>query len=410
MRTGAENTRRVHHRAIVALALMTIITAASSRMKADTGTCSGQSTTLPFTDVSGGNIFFCSIAEAFFSGLTNGTTSTTYSPGDPVPREQMAAFVSRTLDQSLKRGSRRAALRQFWTPQGANNLALTTVGTDPLLVESDGADVWVANFTSATVSRVNASDGRVVETWTGATKATGVLVAMGKVFITGQTSAGSLYQVDPTQSAGAVTTLSTALGSLSVGIAFDGQRIWIANNGNPGSVSMVTLNPTTVTNVTTGFFNPFGILYDGANIWVTDLGDGDGKLKKLDSNGAILQSVTVGTTPDHPAFDGTNIWVPNINSNTVSVVRTTGGLAGTVIATLTGNGLNLPFQVAFDGERILVTNSGGSSVSLWKASDLTPIGNFLTGASTNPEGVCSDGLNFWITLNVSGTSDKLARF
>ena len=57
--------------------------------------------------------------------------------------EQMAAFVTRTLDQSLKRGSRRAALRQFWTPQGANNLGLTAVGVTPFLVESDGADLWV---------------------------------------------------------------------------------------------------------------------------------------------------------------------------------------------------------------------------------------------------------------------------
>ncbi len=46
---------------------------------ADTGTCGGAMVTLPFTDVAG-NIFFCQIAEAYFSGLTNGTTPTTYSP------------------------------------------------------------------------------------------------------------------------------------------------------------------------------------------------------------------------------------------------------------------------------------------------------------------------------------------
>ena len=71
------------------------------------------------------------------------------------------------------------------------------------------------------------------------------------------------------------------------------------------------------------------------------------------------------------------------------------------------NGLNDPFTAAFDGERILVTNFAGNSVSLWKAADLTPLGTFPTGTSTQPFGACSDGLNFWITL--SG-SDKLARF
>jgi len=118
--------------------------------------------------------------------------------------------------------------------------------------------------------------------------------------------------------------------------------------------------------------------------------------------------VDVGSGPAFPVFDGTNIWVPNFTS-TVSVVRATGGLAGTVVATLSGNGLNGQIAAAFDGERILVTNGGGS-VSLWKASDFTPMGTFSTGAGTTPYGACSDGLNFWITLNVSGTSDKLARF
>jgi hypothetical protein len=78
-----------------------------------------------------------------------------------------------------------------------------------------------------------------------------------------------------------------------------------------------------------------------------------------------------------------------------------------VLATLTGNGLNAPVTAAFDGERILVTNNGGNTVSMWKAADLTPLGSFPTGAGSSPFGACSDGLNFWITLRFA---DKLARF
>ena len=87
------------------------------------------------------------------------------------------------------------------------------------------------------------------------------------------------------------------------------------------------------------------------------------------------------------------LWVPNSTSNTVTVVRATGGLAGTVIATLSGNGLNSPYCAAFDGERILVTSLLGG-VSLWKATDLTPIG--MSSDFALVRGVCSDGLNFWI--------------
>jgi len=388
------------------LVFMAAFVTLSSPMRADTGTCGGQSITLPFTDVPAANVFFCSIAEAFFAGLTNGTTSTTYSPPANVTREQMAAFVTRTMDQSLKRGSSRASLNQYWTTQGANNLALTTVGTLPRSCQSDGADVWVANVGSNDVSRIRASDGKLLETWTGATAAFGVLCAMGKVFVTGSSSPGKLYQIDPTQPAGAVTTLSSALSNSPVGIAYDGQRIWTANFS--GSVSIVTLNPTSVTNVSTGFNIPFGIIYDGSNIWVTDdVSAFVDKLYKLDSTGAILQSVDVGSSPRYPAFDGTNIWVPNQGSNSVTVVRATGGLSGTVLATLTGNGINFPQQAAFDGERIMVTNQFGNSVSLWKASDLTPLGTFSTGANTEPFRACSDGRNFWITLQ---DSNKLARF
>jgi hypothetical protein len=78
-----------------------------------------------------------------------------------------------------------------------------------------------------------------------------------------------------------------------------------------------------------------------------------------------------------------------------------------VLATLTSNRMNGPFTAAFDGQRALVTNELGNSVSLWKAADLTPPGSFPTGAGTRPLGACSDGLNFWITLNLA---NKLARF
>src|SRR5438105_1389519 len=132
------NTRR--NRAMMLIVALTAITAASTRLPAETGTCGGGSVNLIFADVAASNGFFCAIAEAYFSGLTNGTSATTYSPSDPVTRGQMAAFVTRTMDQSVKRGSKLAALDQFWTTQGADYLALTAVGTHPRLVKSDGAD------------------------------------------------------------------------------------------------------------------------------------------------------------------------------------------------------------------------------------------------------------------------------
>ena len=71
--------RSIVVRAVLLISLMASLTVLSSQMQADTGSCGGVTITLPFTDVMG-NPFFCQIAAAYFSGLTNGTSATTYSP------------------------------------------------------------------------------------------------------------------------------------------------------------------------------------------------------------------------------------------------------------------------------------------------------------------------------------------
>jgi hypothetical protein len=311
----------------------------------------------------------------------------------------MAAFLSRTVDRTLQRLQLRSTLRQFWTPQNVQSLGVTTIGLLPIFIESDGTDLWLTagNFSNGFISRVRASDGKLLGTWTGADNCETVLVALGKVFVPASTAPGKLYRVDPTLPAGAVTTVSTAVGNTPKGIAFDGSKIWTANA--VGTVSILTpmdAAPFPVA-TTAGFGSLKGILFDGTNIWVTDYTAGT--LLKLDATGTVLKTVTVGTNPTHPNFDGTNIWVPNEGSNSVSVVRAS---TGVVLTTLTGNGLDEPGQAAFDGQRVLVTNQTGNSVSLWKAADLTSLGTFPVGVF--PQGVCSDGVDFWIAVVAGGVT------
>src|SRR5215510_827500 len=118
----------------------------------------------PFPDVAG-DVFCPFVLEIFYLGITTGTTPTTYDPSSPVTRLQMAAFLSRTVDGVVRRGRRRAALNQNWTPQNDVVLPTTSVGNSPLLLQSDGADVWVAPQGSGGVVRVRASDGRYLESW-----------------------------------------------------------------------------------------------------------------------------------------------------------------------------------------------------------------------------------------------------
>jgi hypothetical protein len=356
----------------------------------------------PFSDIS--DAVFCPfVLEIFTLEITNGTTATTYSPGDNVTRLQMAAFLSRTVDRSLRRAGKRAALGRFWAPKDAANLGLTALGAAPNSVHWDGKDLWVPSRTTSSVYRVRASDGRLLETWTGAFFANDAVFAMGKVFVDGYRPApGYLARIDPRAAPGAATIVTSNLGDGADGIAFDGSRIWTANQG--ASVSIVTPGstiPWTVTTVTIGAA-PTGILFDGTAMWVTDYTNGN--LLKLDGNATVLQTIPVGAGAAFLASDGANLWVPLNGGAATAVVRAS---TGVILATLTGNGQVFPNTAAFDGERILVTNANGDSVSLWKVADLSPIGSVPTGDSTYPAGACSDGINFWITFVSSG---QLARF
>jgi YVTN family beta-propeller protein len=387
--------------------VMAVLIAASTRLRAETGACGGASITLPFTDVPAANGFFCQIAAAYFSGLTNGTTATTYSPAQTVTREQMAAFITRTLDQSLKRNSRRAALGQWWTSQVPDQNLAVVVANNPASIVSDGEDLFVTSATSPVITRVRASDGIPIHSYTSIQFQSyqGILAAAGYIWVVGLAQDGLGYlRRFKFQDAG-FTVNSIEVGAFPTGITFDGRHIWTANIGsapNTGSISRISIDVSLATTFTTGFNRPMGILYDGANLWVTDRGDGS--LKRVDTaNGNVLETIPLGDSPQFLAFDGLNLWVPSYDDNSLSVVRAVGALRGTVLAQLTGNGLNHPHSAAFDSERILVTNNFGDSVSLWKAADLTPIGTFPLPASSIPAGVCSDSINFWVCLNGQNT-------
>ena len=243
------------------------------------------------------------------------------------------------------------------------------------------------------VARVRSRDLRGLDGWSGAPSAYTSLVAMGRVFVTGNLSPGRLYMIDPTQPSGPVTTVASDLGANPTGIAFDGARIWTANSG--GSVSIVTPGsapPFSVTTVASGFSSPSGIVFDGHSVWIADLGLG--ALLKLDANGAILQTIPVGPHPGFPTFDGESLWLPDAVLQSVTVVRAS---TGETVATLTGNGLAGPLSAAFDGRRVLIA---GSSLSLWKAADLSPLGFVDVSAQSQGAivGVCSDGIDFFVTF------------
>jgi YVTN family beta-propeller protein len=376
------------------------VVAAASTGAAASEPCGTGSYPFPYTDVGGVTDPFCpGIMEAYVTGISKGTSATTFSPNDPVIRLQMTTFLQRSLDQWLTRASRRAGLNQWWVPQNPAVMQTIALSGSAEFCAADGENIWTTLEDSGGVAELEASTGKNLHQWTGATGVQAVVVAAGMVFMPGYTSPGSLYVIDPTQPPGPVTVAASNLGGFPFGIAFDGTNLWTANLD--GSVSIITPAATTpypagnVTTVSAGFTQPYGVLYDGTHIWVTDFQAGT--LLQLSPTGAILKTVTVGSHPQFPAFDGTNIWVPNTGSNSITVVQaSTGNVVATINSDATNNLIH-PTAASFDGERILVTNQTANTVTVFKAADLSFIANVSTGGGA-PYGVCSDGINFWVNL------------
>src|SRR5215510_11810045 len=123
----------------------------------------------PFTDVAA-DAFCPFVLEIFYLGITTGTTATTYDPTGNVTRLQMAAFLSRTVDGVLKRGGRRAAMNRFWTQKDPKVFGASSVGANPGWPAWDGEDVWIPiDGAGNGLTRIHASDGRLVGFWSGAT-------------------------------------------------------------------------------------------------------------------------------------------------------------------------------------------------------------------------------------------------
>ncbi len=324
------------------------------------------------------------------------------SPDASLTRGQAAVFAAKAFDQSAARAGRRAALGEWWTSAPHYNLGLGTspVPYNPLGgIVCDGEDVWASstNETHAgAVSRIHASDGRVLGTWP-LDDAYALLVALGRVFVTQVgSSTGGLFAIDPSQPPSPPSSLIAPVAGGINSLAFDGSRIWAAGGGAILTVTPASATPWPVT-TTTAVAQAFSVLFDGTNVWaLTDTQPGT--LVRLDATGNPLQTVIVGSNPRFATFDGANIWVPNLGSANVTVVQASTGAVLATLPLVVGAEKSLPWAATFDGQRVLVTDLF-SRVSLFKAADLSPIATVDLGAGLGePYQACNDGTHFFLAV------------
>jgi YVTN family beta-propeller protein len=231
----------------------------------------------------------------------------------------------------------------------------TPVGDAPIEMAYDGANVWVTNYSSSTLSIVG-QNGEVLKT----------------IFL--------------------------PLPSHPEGILFDGKYIWIANNGaNVNTVSKFDAAGMTFVATYPVGNAPDGLAFDGTYVWVTN--SLSNNVMKLDRDtGEVVRTYPTGTYPLSIISVGADMWIgngaidaglPPLAAASVTELRVNGGVTlGTFAA---GNAVR---GLAYDGSSIWACNSLGNTFTRIRASDGAPLGSYPTGRA--PRGIAFDGVRMWI--------------
>ncbi len=228
-----------------------------------------------------------------------------------------------------------------WYP--VNLITSFRAGRNPYGVAFDGANVWVANNGDATVTKLRASDGENLGTF--------------------------------------------SVGGAPMGVAFDGANIWVVNSF-PNTVTKLRASDGKQLGEFAVGQVPNNAAFDGEAIWVTN--SQGPSITKLRARDGKLLGTFPAQAPTAIIFDGTYIWVSEFNA--VSRYK----LDGTAAGTFTASG-GFAYQIAFDGENIWVPASDGTLTEL-RASDGKTLAVY-NGYGSGTTGIAFDGQNLWITAS-----------
>lgn len=268
-----------------------------------------------------------------------------------------------------------------------------SVGSTPLGIAFDGANIWTTDFFGNAVIKVRASDGVILgsysifEPWSVACDGASVWIGNSVGIVT------KIRGSDLTHEA----TIQISTSQLT-GMIFDGTSIWVTIWGSV-FVDKLSLDGAIVGSHWVGQ-GPYQLAFDGANVWTAN--QTSGTVTKLRaSDGQVLFTVPAGSYPHGIVFDGHEIWIANENAGALTKLRLTdGAILGTARV-----GHN-PQQLAFDGVSIWVTNYYPNN-TVMKLRPRDGVRQHAFGTGTDPEGILFDGTSIWVTNYGSGTISKI---
>jgi YVTN family beta-propeller protein len=269
-----------------------------------------------------------------------------------------------------------------------------TVGASPSGMVVSGNYGYVANQGSNTVSVIDVTTGRLVDT-----------------------KPGTPSVVDPI----AVGSAPTA-----VVAGTDGKSVYVANSAS-GSVSVISTATNTVTTTIKVGSAPQALALSANRLYVANAGSGTvsvidtttNKLVDVNPSTSAIDSIKVGSSPQGLAVspDGTRLYVANSGSGTVSVINTaTYKLVDTNPSTSTIDSIKVgssPTAVAIapDGSRVYVTNRGANTVSAIDTKTNTMTNTIAVGPQPSSVKISPDGSLAYVangndTISVINTTNN----
>ncbi|MFL9499030.1 autotransporter domain-containing protein [Rhodopseudomonas palustris] len=249
------------------------------------------------------------------------------------------------------------------------------VGTDSsgIAISPDGKFVYVTNYSSNSVSVISSATNQVVSS-ISASRPYGIAVSAdgGTLYVTNLQ--GASVTVIDAASGTALTSVSVGISPVAVVVSRDGSRIYVSNEGNGGSLSVVDTASRTVVATINGPAGNAALSPDGSRLYVTDQGS---TLYVIDTAAnRVLTTVTLpdGTVGITVSADGSRVYVSSGTGATVLDAATNNVIA-TVRTPISGN---LSFGTGWIGPNVIVAAGGAVSASSDAALTALGFGQYVT--------------------------------
>ncbi|MFH1231029.1 MAG: hypothetical protein V1709_05975 [Planctomycetota bacterium] len=235
-----------------------------------------------------------------------------------------------------------------------------TVGNYPLGVAVDDTYVWVANYNSNTVTRIQKSNPTITDTITVGTRPSGVTVDETYCWVANSGAGSGNTVTRITKSILSTTTITVGTGPR--GVAVDATYCWVTNYDS-NNITCILKSDLSTTTIAVGT-NPWGVAVDETYCWVANAVSNN-VFRILKSDTAVSTTVAAATSPTGVAVDETYCWVSISSSNKVYRI-----LKVDLNTTMITVG-SFPYGVAVDGTYCWVANAYSNNVTRILKADLS---------------------------------------